>query len=403
MSFRLLFAALAISLLSGCAGMLKSGGETALFALEIPTVEAAANRGAVASSLVRVNQLILTELPISSDAAWPAALVAPTTDEQKKSVRAFLAYDPWYATHGATGAYQVQHLGGGYLPPTMSPLAYEALKKNAAIFGDDSENWPDIWRYQSGLKGFLKFPEKYQVQEIEAIDGSYFPNIQAALISLMPVNLQKDLEVASLEYQAAVAETLALKQEAEEIKNLLQAKPGAEGYQELDAETRQMLQEQLAVTEQLSKEAEAVEKEKEQINFALFDQANEAMKSEINLDPVQVALAQNIFYALQSVKEGATHAQTLYSLATTSLIGRGALQNFQQEVAVLLATVQLIPAQADLIAARTERLVHNTAYLLPAIGMGTYYASKQNSLASKYIKSVEVILAAEKAQNSQKK
>lgn len=384
-------------LLSGCAGLTKSAGETALFALETPTLEAAANRGAIATSLLRVNHLVLTDLPISANASWPKQMAEKPTEQHKFRVRQALAQDPWYATRGATGLYLLQNLGG-FIPPDMSPLAYEAFKKIDAVYGEDYKNWPDIWTYSSGLKNFLSFADKYQPAQIEAIDGSYFPNIHSALISLMPVNFQKDLALAGIEYQTANANSSELKQLQEEIKTILEAKPGTENYQYLDAEQRKSLQEQQQVLAVQIKQAEELEDEKQQVYLTLLEQAAEQLKSEIDLDPSKTALAQNIYYALQSVKEGSTHAISLYTLATTSIVARGALENIHIEMQAMLAAPLIIPSQADLIGKRIERLAHNAIYLLPAIGMGNYHAYKQNNLANKYLKVVEVIVDATKAQ-----
>lgn len=391
-----------VATLTGCASV----GETMIVALETPTVEAQANRVAVGSGILRVNHHVINYMPISADATWPAQMAAEMTDQQRKVINKALENDPWFATRHYSDPFQLQQLGG-YVAPGISPLTFVAYKKINVMYGDDPENWPNMLKYPSKLDQFLEFVDNdtKKPQRIEAVQATQYSNIFAAIVSIMPVSYQKDLETTNRDMQDAFDRVAMLKKDKADLSKRLEDDKATKkrGYSgdltPLSATEVMQFNEYIAVLDAQIKTAEEDADQKQNINFQVLDSAVEALKSDINLSAENVLLAQNLKLALDEVKAGAAEATVLYTLATTSLMTRGGLQNFDKELATLAQSSFFVPVnQRHLMEQRVARLVENVVYLLPSIGMGTYYAYKQNALAGKYRSVVEVVLDADASQ-----
>lgn len=394
-----------LATLSGCASV----GETLIVALETPTVEAQANRVAVGTGMLRINHHIINNMPISADATWPAQMAAEMTEQQSKVINKALANDPWFATRHYSDPFQRQQLGG-YIAPGISPLTFVAYKKINVMYGDNPENWPNMLKYSSKLDQFLEFVDAQdkKPQRIEAVQATQYPNIYAAIVSIMPISYQKDLDTTNREMQDAFDQVAMLKKDKADIAKRLEDDKAtkAKGYKgelsPLSASEVTQFNEQIAVLDTQIKAAEEEADQKQKINFQVLDNAVEALKSDINLSAENVLLAQNLKLALDEVKSGASDAAVLYTLATSSLMARGSLQNFDKELAALAQSTFFVPVQQrHLMEQRVARLVENVVYLLPSIGMGTYYAYKQNALAGKYRSVVQIVLDADASQKKQ--
>lgn len=376
-----------IMMLNGCAAT----GETLVTLLETPTVEASANRSAVAASELRLNNQIINHMPISADADWPVALGKDATDEDEKNVSRALAQDPWFATRVYSDLPQRKLLGGA-LSPGLSPLTYDAYKKVSVLYGANLDNWPNIFKYTSDFDRFLEFADADSKQPlpVEAKQAKLYPNIYNAIVGLLPVNFQKDLEVSHQEMLVAFAEVAGLKAEKSGLEQMLKQEA-----KDLDEDDKKQIDEQIAVLEVQIKEKETIADEKQDINFSLLDTAVERLKSDINLTPENWMLAKKIDAALGTVKSGALETGTLYTLSMATLIGRNPMAHFDKELLSLAGAMALVPAsKRHLMRKRIERLKDNLIYLFPSIGMGSYYAVKQYRLASKYGDVTDVLISA---------
>ncbi|MBE0492811.1 MAG: hypothetical protein IBX48_00565 [Thiomicrospira sp.] len=391
-----------VLLTAGCATL----GEGATALLEVPTVEASANRVAVGTGVLRVNHHILNNMPISADAKWPQAITDEMSDQDYKAIRQALANDPWYATRHYSDPYQMRVLGG-YMAPGISPLTYEVYQKIQVLYGADAQNWPNVLKYSPRLDQFLEFvdaEDKTPIQ-IEAAQATMHPNLFAGLTSLMPVNYQKDLVDSHQQMQTAIDEAAYLKKDKAYLEKRLEDnkatnKPNYTGsLRPLSVSDVQQINEQIAVLDVQIKQAEQQADQKQEIHFLLLDSALVALKSDINLSEDRVMLAQNIKRVLDDIKSSAMQAGVLYSLSVASLIGRNSFQNFDKELVSLAVSTALVPVdKRDLMGERIVRLTENVIYLLPSIGMGSYYIVKQYSLANKYAKVVDVIIEADASQ-----
>lgn len=403
---RTAFAILMAIMVSGCVNSVKEG-MTAV--AEIPTVEAQANRVAVGMSVLRINHIIENKMPISSDANWPKLLAKEISDEQYKIIENAVQDDPYFATHHYSDAVQLQMLGG-YFVPKISPLTYRALQKFVILYGEDDKNWPDIFEYSTNLDTFLEFKEadKRQPKMVEAISGDSYPNIYAALVSLMPTNYKKDLEQSRDDMLKAFEKVAELKKEREELRNILETDKAAKSkdyegdWQPLSHQEKIEVNQQIEVLDEQIINAESDADAAQAVNYQFMDSAVEQLKSEINLSEENVRLAKNIKIAMQEIQYGSGEAGVMFTLAITNIAMRNVIENFPTELASLTASIAIMPPHKQkLMGERIRRLKENTLYLLPSIGMGSYYAVKQYRLAMKYESVVDVILEADKSLKQQ--
>ncbi|NPA65343.1 MAG: hypothetical protein GXO11_00530 [Epsilonproteobacteria bacterium] len=415
--------AVAVFVFSGCSSLQEAGQSF----MEVPTLEKQANRVAIGMTIVRENNIMAKKMPISADAKWPKEVTAPLTPQEKQEIKRLLLQDPYFATVHFTERLQRQHLGSGALMnqlggfgsiaaaalnQTITPLMYRAFYKIKIFYGPDPKNWPDIFDFDATKGNFEEF-HNGKLIEIEALEGDVYPTITEALIALVPINLQKDVEDAKEEMLQAYSEVLDLKQELADIETKLKTDEAHQSatknkvdlkeiagidteYIPLTPEEKSALQEQKSVLEEQISVAEAKADEKEEVYFELLDQASIALQNDINLDDqTYIKLAQNINLVANEINDSATEAYTSFGIASTKILGEGIIQNFPKELKILALAKQQVPLNLQSkYDERIRRLVKNTMYILPNIFMGTYYAHKQATVAKKYLEFTDIILEA---------
>ncbi len=408
-----LVVAVATFTMNGCSAL----QETMASQMEVPTLENQVNRVAIGMTIVRENNIMAYKIPISSDATWPALVSADIDENQTKYIDTILKNDPYYSTVHYTKAIQRKMLGSGalmsqlgdfgtftamILDQSVSPLAYRAVSKISIFYGEDHKQWPNIFSFDSTDGNFLDF-KNATLQEIDSPTGDVYETLGEAVISLAPVDLQKDLESAREDMLEAFEETASLKGEEGDLDAELKADEAnkkaknKEQKQDFltDAEITEIKNE-LAILEERIKQAESVADEKEAIYFELLDRAIIALESDINIDDEDyVKLAKNINIVANEIDYGATEAYTAFGLALTNLGTTNALLNFPRELKSLALAKMHVPMHLQSkYNKRVARLVENAIYLLPNIFMGTYYANKQATLAQKYDNFTDVIIEA---------
>jgi len=379
--------------------------------MEVPTLENQANRVAIGMTIVRENNIMAYKMPISADAAWPSMVATEVDDGMKGFINEALMDDPYFATQHYSKHIQRKMLGsnqnlnslGQYanitamvLEQSVSPLAYRAFQKITIFYGRDKKNWPDIFNYDNSLKNFLDFKDG-KFQEIDSPSGDVYSSIGEALISLAPINLQKDLDMARGEMLDAYEDVASYKSEIGVIETQLKKKK--------NDSKRYELQQELENLKVKSAEAESIADEKENVYFTLLDGASVAIESDINLDDKNyVKLARNINIVAKEIYTGSTEAYTSFSLALTNLASNNILENFPTELKSLAIAKAFVPLNLQSkYNQRVVRLAKNALYLLPNIFMGTYYASKQLLVARKYEKFTDIILVAYETKQEQEK
>jgi hypothetical protein len=264
------------------------------------------------------------------------------------------------------------------------------------FYGYEKENWPDVFNYNSSLSSFLDFRDG-NFQDIDSPTDDIYESVGEALISLTPVNLQKDLTSARLEMLDAFNEVASYKSQIGMIETQLKDNKNRSKHYEL--------QQELNLLETKSKEAESIADEKEAIYFALLDQAVVAIQSDIDLsDENYVKLARNINIVAKEVYNGSTEAYTSFTLALGNIASNNIMENLPRELESLAIAKAYVPLNLQSkYNQRIARLVKNSVYLLPNVFIGTYYASKQLALANKYENFTDIILIAYETKMEQEK
>lgn len=423
----------------GMVGVFNSGcsvlGEFVGSQTEIPSVENQVNRAAIGMAIVRENHIIVNKIPISADANWPALLQMDINDSQKEFINDALMFDPYYATKHYTEAIQRQMLGSGaamsmlgdnanlfatLLDQKVTPLVYRTVTKLDVLFANPelmpresyasreqyikerTKNWPDVFDFEASPSHFLEF-KGGKLIEIESATGDYFPTIASAVISLAPINMQKDLEFSNMEMNEAFEQVAMLEADKGEIESSLerdkgekQAKTQSVDFIPLTDDEINDAKERLKVLEVEIKEADKIAEEKEMIYFKLLDEMVIALESDMNIDDENyVKLAQNIYKVADEIQVSANEAYVAFGLAVTNLLANHAILKFPEELKSLAMGTAYVPADKQgLYGKRLERLMVNALAALPNALMGTYYASKQKDIAGKYEDITEKIIKA---------
>jgi len=402
--YLVLLGVVAIFNFSGCSTLQESLASQ----MEVPTLENQANRVAIGMTIVRENNIMAFKMPISADAKWPSLVASDINDSTKKLIDSALMDDPYFATQHYTKYLQRKMLGsnqnlgslGGYANITatvfdqsVSPLTYRAFQKIVIFYGNDKKNWPDIFNYNSSLSNFLDFKDG-KLQDIDSPTGDVYQTLGEAVISLLPVNLQKDLDAARLDMLDSFGEVASYKAEIGALETELKKAKDSKRFE---------LQQELEVLKAKSLEVESISDEKEMIYFQLLDQAAIAIESDMDLsDENYVKLAKNINTVAKEIYTGSTQAYSSFALALSNLASNNIFQNLDVEMKSLALAKANVPFNLQSkYNRRIGRVVKNSLYLFPNVFIGTYYASKQLSLARKYERLTDLILVADETKRAQ--
>lgn len=407
-----------ITLMSGCAS-LKEGFASQM---EVPTLEKQVNRVAIGMTVVRQNNMMAYKMPISADALWPQKISAELTDIQKQSIADTLQKDPYFATAHYTDPLQRNMLGstatmnqfGSYghfaamlLNQSISPITYRAIQKTEIFYGKNYKDWPNIFNYDNSVDDFLEFKGGNKAI-VEAISGDIYQNLDEALISLTPIDMQKDLESTQINMLDTYDEVASLKSQKAQNESRLKydeaqakTKDKKVGYVFLDYGEKLEIRQELLVLDEKIKEAESLADEHEKVYFTLLDNAVVAIQNDINLDDKDyVNLAKNINIVSKEMQIGAVEAYASFGLALTNIVSNDIIMKFPTELVSLAIAKMYVPSNLqNKYNKRVLRIVENSLYLLPNIFMGTYYASKQIALSQKYQDITEIIIQAYEVKN----
>jgi len=378
--------------------------------MEVPTLENQANRVAIGMTIVRENNIMAFKMPISSDATWPSLVAADINKSEDKFIIDSLMAEPYFSTVHYTENIQREMLGssasmgmlGDYanitsavLNQTVKPLTKRAVQKIIILYGRNKANWPNIFNFDGSLDNFLEFKDG-KIKDIEALSGDVYATIGEAVISLTPVNMQKDLTIARADMLDGFAEVASVKSQKGELESELKA-------DSVTTQEKLNLEKKIALIDAKISQAESIANEKEAIYFQLLDQAAVALESDINIDDKNyVNLAKNINIVSNEIQVGATQAYISFGLAASNIASSNILLNFPKELESLAIGKVYIPANLQSkYNERVMRLVKNAVYLLPNMLIGTYYADKQSRLAKKYENVTNIILLAYKTKIQQ--
>ncbi|MEA2072307.1 MAG: hypothetical protein U9O86_01880 [Campylobacterota bacterium] len=400
---------------SGCSTM----NEGLSAQTEVPTLENQANRVAISMTIIRENNLMAFNMPISSDALWPAMMAADLNDSRKEQIDKLIVSDPYYATVAFTMPIQRKMLKTGLLMQQfgdygfvasallnqrVTPLTYEAMNKIVILYGSDTNMWPDIYNYENSMSDVLKF-KNGTLKDIESPDGDIYDTIGEALISLTPIDFQKDLTSARDEMLYTfedVASAKSIKGEYEnrlklDESNVKRLKEDVKfSYTPLSPHEKRELKDEITTIDKEIEQLKTTADEKETIYFELLDGSILALENDLNLDDKsKIDLAKNINIVSQEIQESSSQAYALFGLALSNILANNLILELPKEIESLAYAKIVIPYKLQRkYDKRLKRLVKNSLYIFPNIFVGTYYAYKQSVLAQKYEDITELIIEA---------
>jgi hypothetical protein len=363
------FSILVVLFTSGCGVSTASVGssvkEVAFAAIEPPSIEKQINRVATASAIIKSNQFILKKMPISVDATWMDEITSDITDEQEKRILNKLKQDPYFGTVILTN---VQQGIPGALMGVLSPLEKSLYQRVDTFFSQYPNN---IYALTADTNKLLNF-QGGATKPVKALRSDRYANLEAAIISMIPTNMQKDLQKAIKEYEKS---TDAVLKKKELIGKLTK-----------DEASKKQNEEKIAVAEHEIKELEKVVDEKEKIMDEQWKLSTASIDTGIN--DKKIALASKIQKVLTAMNDGAVQAGVLYVAATAKAYT--AIGQIKEEIGRLgIATA----ASPKLMTKRIARLKDNALMLVPNIAVGAYLIVKQQIFISKYSDVIDKVVS----------
>jgi hypothetical protein len=203
-------AALAVSPFSlyaaSAGGMIEGSSESSSAMLEDPSFEKQIVRINVGINLVRINTDILESMPVSQDSEWVDKVVSAVDYATVNNLDA-VKYDAYYSTVNVTNA-----LLGKAVSIRMSPLEARLFWQASVLYknktnGNKGFNIPNMNVFPdiSDTKTYTSFKSDSKVSfiDVEAASGNLYNNVEDAVISLLPEDLQEAVSSAKSEYITA--------------------------------------------------------------------------------------------------------------------------------------------------------------------------------------------------------
>jgi len=344
-----------------------------------PSVEKNLNRINTGINLIRINNDILHNVPISVDAKWVDQII-DVPDYQENNINSWLKNsDPFYSTIKFTDMVKSKGKVSG-TEIFLNEVSPTTIKMYNRIFTLYKKPYPDPYCFPKSIKWFREFPDA-RIKVIRCRKGSCHNNIEAAVIELTPDGLKEDLKNAKDEWNENINLVSKLKQECSELKAFIKDKSNKNSS---DLESKKA---DLEVKKEELKVAETKADEKEDIFFALLKQASVELES--NYDDSQIELANQVSKALKEVKLGSKEAIALFGIAGYGIyfsIGqlKEEIQTLEKVKASAWYNNQANQTLRHHIDVRKARLAKNAILALPNITLGSYFAYKQYALSSKY-------------------
>jgi len=401
---------------ASASGVIDGSSESTSALIEGPNVEQQINRINVGIALVRLNTVILNEMPISGDSKWADELTQPMTTNMYTKVRQSNAIknDPYFSTALLTNVILRRAALG--LSPLNARLYVElnAIYKNDTneLMSGEHKNYsvPDIYELPSfdDMKTFTNFGTenngmKVEKIEVEAAQYEKFANVEDATISLAPKKYQKSLLEIKEQYKKAKEDVALSEGIIASTEEWMKDDANANSPQ------RDKKAELLSLEEQKLTTLEDILNEKDDAYSVLIEEAALAIESFQSPEYLEAALplALKLEKLLDTVDNNAIGAMSMFTAATAHLTKNGVGTLDQEMKALLVAQVatNLVGNQKEFLVERLSRMGTGALMALPNIFIGSYYASKQILEAGKYqtiVNKVIEIAEAAKEQSEEK-
>lgn len=360
---------------TGCVSTIMEGVQAAT---EPPSVEKQLDRASIGINIVKTNNDVLFNMPVSEDAKWVDTILDGDDEQLENTIKAQMRNDPYTKSYFLSGIQQ-------------SPLMVDLYRRINVLYDVSNMYYADIYAAPKSMDEYTEY-KNFKLKKVEALNGKLFPNVEEGVISLTPDDMQEAINTAKDEYKSSQGVVLGLKEEIGTLEAYLDDDKNEKAEDRADKES------ELAVKEKELEDAEIVSEEKETLYFEILAKSAEAIQA--NFDGSKVKLAEKLSKLLDVVDSGATQSGTLFLITlakTPSSLGQigDELQRLQElKVRAAMQGGEGVVHSVDL---RNERITTNGIYLLPNIAVGSYYAVKQVRLAGKYQDVVDAYLDAAEA------
>ncbi len=391
-------AALAVSPLALQAGVVEGLSESTSAGLEAPNFEHQLVRINTGINFTRLSHDIMHNMPISEDAEWVDKTVANMDTQMVKDTLALdeVRNDAYFSTAFLTNAIlrrPVLHMS-----PAIIRLYYVAsiMYKNKSnghpeFHMPDFNEFPDV----TNLKTYAQFKENPKVEliDVEAKNGNVYKNVEAAILALLPDDIQERAQLALdeknvilVDFQASRANVALLESWLDDDKHI----------NDPDLENKKR---GLALAEEKDSILEEKYNKKKDIYLAILDQG--ALHIEANFDVSKVALARKIEKLLELVDDGAINAISLFGAATIGIYkGYGEVDKEMKAILVAQALTSLVGNQKIYLVERYKRMVIGAVMAIPNISVGTYYIIAGRGTISTYKDVVGSVIDGAEAQEA---
>ena len=404
-----------IALGASASGVIDGSSESTSALIEGANVEQQINRINVGIAMVRLNTILLNDMPISGDSKWVDELTEPMTTQMYAKVRASDAVknDPYFSTAMITNLILRRPALG------LSPLnARLYLELNAIYKNSSNENVkgehkgysvPDIYQLPSfsNIKSFVTFEDKNNGMKVAKIDveaAQYekFNNVEDAAISLAPRKYKEKLNDAKDKYNKAKNDV------AQSEGNIKANEAWLDDDANVKSHERERYQVDIKVEEEKLTTLVAVLDEADTTYTTLIEEAAEAIESFQSESYLAEALplAQKLEKLLDTVDNNALGAISMFTAATAHLTknGVGTIEQEIRALAIAKGYTTLVGNQKTFLVERLSRMGTGALMAIPNIFIGGYYAGKQISEAGRYQTIINKVLEiAEAAETADKK
>lgn len=371
--------------------------------MEGPNVEQQINRINVGIAFIRLNTVILNEMPISGDSKWADDLTTVMTTEMYTKIRSSDAVrnDPYFSTAMLTNLIlQRAALSLTSLNARLY-LQLNTIYKNSSneTTTDEHKRYsiPDIYELPAftNMSTFTNFGsinngKEVSKIEVDAIQYEKYANLEEAAISLTPRKYQQQLLQSRQDYKKAKKDVL--KTEGDIVILQEWFKDDANFYHP----QRESKHDSLKVAKETLKILKMSLDEADEIYTLLIKDAVSQIEAFQGDDYLVQALplAKKLDKLLATVDNNALATLSLFASATTHLTKNG-LGTLDQEIRALMIAKgarQLVRNQKAFLIQRLSRMTKGALMALPNISIGSYYALKQIREVSRYQTIVDKVL-----------
>lgn len=379
-------------------GKVEGLSESSSALAEAPNFEHQLVRINTAINYTRLSNDIMKNMPISEDAKWVDKTVATMDSSMVSHTLALdeVRNDAYFSTALLTNVILRRPVP--HISPTIIRLYYIAsvIYKNKSnghpkFHIPDFNEFPDI----KDIKTYAKFKENPKVQliDVEAKNANLYENVEAAILSLLPDNLQERAELALDE------KNIALNDYQDSMANVAVLESWLNDNKHLYNPDRKDKQRALLLSKEKNNILEENFNNKKDIYLAILDKA--ALEIESNFDTDKIPLAKKIDKLLELVDDAAINSISLFTAAGIGIY-KGYSEVDKEIKAILKAQAlsSLVGNQKIYLIERYKRMLVGTVTAIPNVSIGTYYVLADRSTISTYKNVVGAVLEGAEARDA---